>query len=55
MAARLQAATSSTRPILLQISFDSGHGIGDNLTDAVNRAADGYAFLFEQLGMKYQK
>ena len=54
MAARLQAATSSKRPVLLQIQFDSGHGIGDNLTDAINRAADVHAFLFEQLGMKYQ-
>jgi prolyl oligopeptidase len=54
MAARLQAATSSNRPVLLQIQFDSGHGIGDNLSDAINRSADMYAFLFEQLGMKYQ-
>ena len=51
-AARLQAATSSKRPILLQITCDSGHGIGDSLTDAVNKAADGYGFLFEQLGVK---
>ncbi|HEY1860797.1 MAG TPA: prolyl oligopeptidase family serine peptidase [Gemmataceae bacterium] len=55
MAARLQAATSSKRPVLLQIQFDSGHGIGDNLSDAINRSADVYAFLFEQLGMKYQE
>jgi prolyl oligopeptidase len=54
MAARLQAATSSKRPVLLQIQFDSGHGVGDNLSDAINRSADVYAFLFEQLGMKYQ-
>jgi prolyl oligopeptidase len=55
MAARLQAATSSKRPILLLVSFDSGHGIGDNLSAAVNRAADVYAFLFDQLGMKYRE
>jgi prolyl oligopeptidase len=52
MAARLQARTSSKRPILLQITSDSGHGIGDSLTAAIDRAADVYAFLFEQLGMK---
>jgi prolyl oligopeptidase len=54
-AARLQAATSSKRPVLLQISFDSGHGIGDNLSAAVERRADVFAFLFEQLGMKYRE
>ena len=55
MAARLQAATSSKYPVLLQIKFDSGHGIGDSLTDAVDKAADVDAFLFEQLGMKYKE
>jgi prolyl oligopeptidase len=54
MAARLQAATSSKRPILLQVSFDSGHGIGEGLGAAVERQADVYAFLFEQLGMTYR-
>ncbi|HEV3259389.1 MAG TPA: prolyl oligopeptidase family serine peptidase [Gemmataceae bacterium] len=54
MAARLQAATTSKRPVLLLVDFGSGHGIGDNLSAAINRAADVYAFLFNQLGMKYQ-
>jgi len=31
-----------------------GHGIGDNLTSAIDRGADVYTFLFEQLGMKYR-
>ena len=53
-AARLQAATSSKRPVLLLIKFDAGHGIGGNLTTAIEQAADVYAFLFEQLGMKYK-
>jgi prolyl oligopeptidase len=51
MAARLQAATSSDRPILLKVTFDSGHGIGASLSEAIDRSADVYAFLFEQLGM----
>ncbi len=54
MAARLQAATSSKRPILLQVSYGSGHGIGDSLTTAIDKQADVYAFLFEQLGMEYK-
>ena len=53
MAARLQAGTSSGRPVLLLVKFDKGHGIGDSLSDAIDEAADVYAFLFEELGMKY--
>jgi prolyl oligopeptidase len=52
MAARLQAATSSGRPVLLQVSAESGHGIGDSLSDEIDRAADVYAFLFDQLGIR---
>ncbi len=52
MAARLQAATSSDRPVLLQVSADSGHGIGDSLSDEVSRQADVYAFLFGQLDVR---
>jgi prolyl oligopeptidase len=51
MAARLQAATSSKRPILLRVSFDSGHGLGDSHSAGANRRADVDAFLFDQLGM----
>jgi prolyl oligopeptidase len=52
-AARLQAATSSKRPILLQVSYGSGHGIGEGLGAAIERQADVYAFLMEELGMEY--
>jgi prolyl oligopeptidase len=53
MAARLQAATASKQqPILLFVSFGSGHGIGEGLSAAIERQADVYAFLFEELGMK---
>src|SRR5207245_2536275 len=54
MAARLQAATSSKLPVLLYVSPNAGHGLDDNLSERVDRAADMYAFLFDQLGMKYQ-
>ncbi len=53
MAAQLQAATSSKRPILLQVG-GSGHGIGDSLSTAIDKQADVYAFLFEQLGIEYK-
>jgi prolyl oligopeptidase len=54
MAARLQAAQPKGRPILLRVSFESGHGIGESLNEEINQAADVYAFLFEQLGMNHE-
>ena len=51
MTARLQAATSSGKPVLLRYSFDSGHGIGTALQERLAQEADVYAFLTQQLGM----
>lgn len=53
MVARLQAATGSGRPVLLSINAHAGHGMGSSLSIRVNQTADIYAFLFDQLGMKY--
>ncbi len=53
MIARLQAATGSGRPVYLSINAHAGHGIGSALSIRVNQTADTYAFLFDQLGMKY--
>ncbi len=50
-AARLQAATSSSRPILLRVSA-SGHGFGTSLSEGLSQQADQYAFLFSQLDVK---
>jgi prolyl oligopeptidase len=51
MTARLQAATSSNRPILLRTTATAGHGMGSSLRDRVAEQADIYAFLFEELGV----
>ena len=51
MAARLQAASSSGRPVLLRISMDTGHGMGTPLKTRVEEEADIYSFLMTQLGM----
>ena len=50
MAARLQAATSSGKPILLRVDFDAGHGMGSTRTQQDEEAADTYAFLIWQIG-----
>jgi prolyl oligopeptidase len=52
MAARLQAATSSHKPILLRVDFDAGHGIGSTRAQQDREAADTYAFLLWQTGVK---
>jgi prolyl oligopeptidase len=52
MAARLQAATTSGRPIYLRISMDTGHGQGTALASVIEEDADRFAFLMNELGMK---
>jgi prolyl oligopeptidase len=53
MIARLQAATSSDRPILLRTTSSAGHGIGTALDERVEQDADVFSFLFDQLGIQY--
>jgi prolyl oligopeptidase len=50
-AAALQAATSSSAPILLRTSKSSGHGIGSSLSERIDQQTDILTFLFDQLGM----
>jgi prolyl oligopeptidase len=49
MTARLQAATSSGKPILLRVDYDAGHGIGSTRSQQDREAADTYAFLLWRL------
>ncbi len=49
MTARLQAATSSGKPVLLRVDYDAGHGIGSTRSQQDREAADTYAFLLWQL------
>jgi prolyl oligopeptidase len=50
MIARLQAATSSGKPVLLRVDYDAGHGIGSSRTQQINERADEWTFLLWQLG-----
>jgi prolyl oligopeptidase len=52
MAARLQAATSSSQPVLLRVR-PGGHGPG-SLDQRVSELADTYAFLFDRLSIDYR-
>jgi prolyl oligopeptidase len=51
MIARLQAANSAGRPILLRTTSNAGHGIGTALDEEIEQSADMYGFLFDQLGI----
>ena len=50
MTAKLQAATSSHRPVLFRVEFDAGHGIGSTRTQRDDETADEFAFLLWQFG-----
>lgn len=50
MAARVQAATSSGRPVLLRIDYDAGHGMGSSAPQLANEWADEWAFALWQMG-----
>jgi prolyl oligopeptidase len=51
MAARLQAASSSGRPVLLRLDGQAGHGMGSTRRQGVDKLADIYAFLRWQFGL----
>ena len=51
MAARLQAASTSGKPILLRIDYDAGHGFGSTKKSQYEERADTLAFLFWQFGV----
>ena len=51
MAARLQAATKSNKPVLLRVDYDAGHGLGSTKSQRDEEMADEVAFLFWHLGV----
>jgi prolyl oligopeptidase len=50
MAARLQAASTSGKPVLLRLDFDAGHGAGATKTQLQQQVADEWSFLLWQFG-----
>jgi len=51
MAARLQAATSSGKPVVLRVEYAGGHGVGSTADQVTEELADRYAFLLWQMGV----
>jgi prolyl oligopeptidase len=50
MAARLQAATASDKPVLLRVDFDAGHGLGSTKAQLTAEQADVWSFFLWQMG-----
>ena len=48
---RLATATTSGRPVLLRLEYDSGHGQGSTRAQAQQRSADIWCFLLWQFGV----
>jgi len=51
-AAAVQHATTSGHPVLLRVEQKAGHGGGDLIKKQVEAAADEYAFLLREIGVK---
>jgi prolyl oligopeptidase PreP (S9A serine peptidase family) len=52
MAARLQAANLSDRPILLRVWTDAGHVGAGNMTTQTDQSTDWLALVMQELGME---
>ena len=52
MAARLQAATSSARPVLLRLEARAGHGAGKPLSKVLDELTDTWTFVFSEVGVE---
>jgi prolyl oligopeptidase len=54
-AARLQAATSSGKPVLLRLDEQDGHGVGSTARQGYSKLADIYSFLLWQFAKAASK
>ena len=50
-AARVMAATTSGKPVLVRLDYEAGHGIGNTKSQALDERADLFAFLLWQMGL----
>jgi prolyl oligopeptidase len=50
MAARLMAATTSGKPVLLDLDYDAGHGQGITKAQRLSQLGNIYSFILWQAG-----
>jgi len=49
-AARLMAASTSGKPVLLRLNYEGGHGIGNTKSQRLDERADVFSFALWQMG-----
>ena len=49
--ARIAAATTSGKPVLMRLEYDSGHGQGSTRAQSQARSADMWSFMLWQFGV----
>ena len=54
-AATLQKAQACDKPILIRIETNAGHGAGKPTDKIIQEAADKWAFMLYNMGLKYGK
>ncbi|HUR96354.1 MAG TPA: prolyl oligopeptidase family serine peptidase [Gemmatimonadales bacterium] len=52
MAARLQASSTSGRPVLLRLEARAGHGAGKPLSKVLDELTDTWTFVFSEVGVE---
>ncbi|WP_394368563.1 prolyl oligopeptidase family serine peptidase [Mucilaginibacter ginkgonis] len=52
-AARLQEMQRGPAPVLIRIETNAGHGAGQSTQQVINQQADKWAFMFENMGVKW--
>ncbi|QDQ26837.1 S9 family peptidase [Chitinimonas arctica] len=51
LAARLQAASNSHKPVILRVDYDGGHGMGSTKSQQVAESADVWSFFLWRMGV----
>lgn len=54
-AARLQEYQAGKAPVLISIEHNAGHGAGKPTSKIIEEQADKWAFMFQNMGLSYQK
>jgi prolyl oligopeptidase len=53
MAAQLQAANASDRPVLLRLEARAGHGAGKPVSKVLDELVDTWSFVAHELGVSW--
>ena len=52
MAKTPPASSQASRPVLMRLDYDAGHGVGNTKKQQLEERADFYSFLLWQMGVQ---